>query len=117
VEVLALLAQGLSNAALGRRLGVTELTVKSHLKRIGAKLGCTDRAGMVGIAYRTGVLRVPDAPAAARPSPAEALIAELNAELLAMARMLIANQPLGMARVAALRAVRLADSRGEGGRP
>ena len=42
-EVLALLAAGLPNRAIGERLGVTEATVKAHLTRVYTRLGVTDR--------------------------------------------------------------------------
>jgi DNA-binding NarL/FixJ family response regulator len=38
-EVLALVAEGLSNAAIGRRLFITERTVEAHVKQIFQKLG------------------------------------------------------------------------------
>jgi DNA-binding CsgD family transcriptional regulator len=60
-QVLTLLAEGLSSIEIGRRLLITANTVKSHLYRMGLRLGCGDRAGMVAVAYRTGLLRIPDA--------------------------------------------------------
>ena len=58
LEVLRLVADGKSNEAIGRALHLAEATVKRHLDRVGAKLGCGDRAGIVGAAFRTGQLRV-----------------------------------------------------------
>jgi DNA-binding NarL/FixJ family response regulator len=43
VEVLRLVAQGLANKQIGRRLGITERTVKAHLGRVFRALGVTDR--------------------------------------------------------------------------
>ncbi|HSZ47541.1 MAG TPA: response regulator transcription factor [Streptosporangiaceae bacterium] len=43
-EVLALIAGGLSNAAIAQRLHVSLATVKTHINRIFAKAGVTDRA-------------------------------------------------------------------------
>lgn len=42
-EVLALIAQGLTNRLIGRRLGVAEKTVKTHVSNVLAKLAVTDR--------------------------------------------------------------------------
>ena len=46
-EVLDLLGGGLSNAAIGHRLGLTEKTVKNHLNHIFAKLGVRNRTEAV----------------------------------------------------------------------
>jgi DNA-binding NarL/FixJ family response regulator len=56
VEVLTAVAEGLSNKQVGDRLGLSGLTVKSHLARIARKLGTGDRAEMVAIAMRSGVI-------------------------------------------------------------
>ena len=57
VEVLSLVAEGQSNKEVGDRLGLSALTVKSHLARISRKLGTGDRAEMVALAMRAGVIR------------------------------------------------------------
>ena len=57
VEVLQLVAEGQSNKDVGLSLGLSALTVKSHLARISRKLGTGDRAEMVAIAMRTGYVR------------------------------------------------------------
>ena len=57
VEVLQLVAEGQSNRDVGVKLGLSALTVKSHLARIARKLGTGDRAEMVVIALRAGVIR------------------------------------------------------------
>ena len=43
VEVLRLVAQGLANKQIGRRLGISERTVKAHLGRVFRQLGVSDR--------------------------------------------------------------------------
>jgi DNA-binding NarL/FixJ family response regulator len=57
VEVLRLVADGRSNKEIGETLGLSALTVKSHLARISRKLGTGDRAEMVALAMRAGVIR------------------------------------------------------------
>lgn len=54
--VLALVADGCSNRAVGEQLGLSALTVKSHLARISRKLGTGDRAALVATAIRSGLL-------------------------------------------------------------
>ncbi|MDG9706303.1 response regulator transcription factor [Streptomyces sp. DH37] len=56
IEVLRLVAEGQSNKAIGVSMGLSALTVKSHLARIARKLGTGDRAGMVAVALRTGII-------------------------------------------------------------
>jgi DNA-binding NarL/FixJ family response regulator len=55
-EVLALIAEGLSNNDLARRLLLSPLTVKTHVSRILGKLAARDRAQLVVIAYETGLV-------------------------------------------------------------
>lgn len=56
VEVLRLVAEGQSNKQIGGELQLSALTVKSHLARIARKLGTGDRAEMVAVAMRAGVI-------------------------------------------------------------
>jgi DNA-binding NarL/FixJ family response regulator len=55
-QVLAGVARGLSNAAVGRELFITEATVKTHLLRAFAKLGVDDRTRAVTVAIERGIL-------------------------------------------------------------
>lgn len=56
-ELLTLLAEGLTNRELGRRLHISEATVKTHLAHIYAKLGVDSRAAAVSIALRRDGIR------------------------------------------------------------
>ena len=57
LEVLQLIAEGMSTREISRRLWVTDETVKTHVRRLLDKLGARTRAQAVAVAYRRGVLR------------------------------------------------------------
>ena len=58
LEVLRNLGRGLSNHDIGRTLGISEHTIKSHLKSIFVKLEVSDRAEAVARAYEMGMMSV-----------------------------------------------------------
>jgi len=60
LEVLVLVAQGLSNGEIAGNLGVSHATVKTHVSRILTKLGARDRAQLVAMAYQHGVVSPPE---------------------------------------------------------
>jgi DNA-binding NarL/FixJ family response regulator len=56
-EVVALVAEGLSNEEIAGRLFVSPSTAKTHVSRAMGKLGARDRAQLVVIAYESGLVR------------------------------------------------------------
>jgi len=57
VQILALLAEGKSNRAIGQSLFITESTVKSHLKSLFMKLDVTSRAEAIALAAKRGLIK------------------------------------------------------------
>lgn len=56
IEVLHLLGEGLANKLIGRKLGISDCTVKLHVRAILEEFGATSRLQAVVFAYRHGVL-------------------------------------------------------------
>ncbi len=57
LEVLQLLAEGLTNQQVGSRLGLSGRTVKTHVQNLLGKLDVPDRTGAVARAFRLGLIR------------------------------------------------------------
>ncbi|MGH8651841.1 MAG: response regulator [Gammaproteobacteria bacterium] len=56
LEILALVGQGLSNKLIARALGITEGTVKTHVKNLLEKLDATSRTEALAVAARRGLI-------------------------------------------------------------
>jgi DNA-binding NarL/FixJ family response regulator len=56
-EVLVLIAEGLTNQEIARKLHVSTATVKTHINNLFAKTGLKDRAQAVRYAYGKGLAR------------------------------------------------------------
>lgn len=66
VQILGLVALGLTDDAIGRRLYLSGNTIKTHLRHAYAKLGATSRTGAVETARRRGELPLMPGTVAAR---------------------------------------------------
>ncbi|HWB31188.1 MAG TPA: response regulator transcription factor [Vicinamibacterales bacterium] len=58
LDVLQVLAEGLSNKAIARRLGISDQTVKFHVASIAGKLGAQNRTEAVRIAIQRGLIEL-----------------------------------------------------------
>jgi DNA-binding NarL/FixJ family response regulator len=59
-EIVNSVAIGLKNAEIGRKLAISEFTVKTHLTNIFQKLDVRDRVGLTLYALRTGMVSLPE---------------------------------------------------------
>jgi len=59
LDVLRLVAAGLTTGEIGPRLGISPKTVENHKQRLFAKLGVQNQAHAVSIAMRAGLLDIP----------------------------------------------------------
>jgi DNA-binding NarL/FixJ family response regulator len=59
VQLLELLATGLTNRAIARRLFISEATVKTHLVHIFGKLGVDNRTSAIALATQRRIIRAP----------------------------------------------------------
>jgi DNA-binding NarL/FixJ family response regulator len=55
-DILTLVARGLSNDEIAGRLVVSPFTAKTHVRNVLRKLDCRDRAGLVALAYESGLI-------------------------------------------------------------
>lgn len=62
VKIIRLAAAGKTNASIGRDLGISAHTVKSHLRTIYRRLGVVDRGSLVMVAIRREIISVEDYP-------------------------------------------------------
>ncbi|HEX5317259.1 MAG TPA: response regulator transcription factor, partial [Candidatus Kapabacteria bacterium] len=59
-QIVNSVAVGLKNAEIGRKLAISEFTVKTHLTNIFQKLDIRDRVGLTLYALRTGMVSLPE---------------------------------------------------------
>ena len=58
IEVLGMMAEGISNKEIAARMGISEHTVKFHVSSLLGKLGAVTRAELVGLAIRRGLIMI-----------------------------------------------------------
>jgi DNA-binding NarL/FixJ family response regulator len=87
-EVLALVAEGLSNDEIAGRLFLSPLTAKTHVSRIMTKLNARDRAQLVVIAYESGLVTPRRTPLTASLQPPAAKHQPLSARRLRLRGLL-----------------------------
>jgi DNA-binding NarL/FixJ family response regulator len=70
LEILLHVARGGSNRQIGKTLGISERTVRNHLRSVSAKLATSDRTRAVVIAIERGWIAIPIEPTDEAPEPA-----------------------------------------------
>ena len=68
LQVVKLIAEGLKNKEISKRLFITETTVTHHLTSIFSKLDVSDRLELVIYSFTHGLARMPLSPSAKQPS-------------------------------------------------
>ncbi|HEY9474598.1 MAG TPA: helix-turn-helix transcriptional regulator, partial [Mycobacteriales bacterium] len=58
LDILTLVAQGMSTTDIAASLHLSQHTVKDHLRRMSARWGCKGRANLVSTGYRLGYLKI-----------------------------------------------------------
>jgi two-component system NarL family response regulator len=58
LEILKLISNGSSNKEIATRLNISEGTVRVHASNVFAKLGCSDRAQAVAVAFHRGIISI-----------------------------------------------------------
>ena len=58
MEILRMIANGQSNRDIATQLGISEGTVRVHASNVFAKLGCSDRAQAVAVAFHRGIISI-----------------------------------------------------------
>lgn len=66
-DILVLVGRGLTNYEIAGQLVISPLTAKTHVRNILRKLDCRDRAGLVAMAYETGLIAPGEEHATRRP--------------------------------------------------
>lgn len=72
VQILRLVARGMSNRAIGQTLSISQYTVRNHLRRAMRALGVNDRTSAIVEGMKLGLVELPetlDGPAALTPIP------------------------------------------------
>ncbi|MGK8521355.1 LuxR C-terminal-related transcriptional regulator [Nocardia asteroides] len=92
VQILSLVAEGMSNKQIGEALELSGATVKVHLTRIGQKLGITDRAGMVVAAIRAH--QIPRENPASTPHPDSGKLTDREIEILGLVALGMSNKEI-----------------------
>ncbi|MFQ5593605.1 MAG: LuxR C-terminal-related transcriptional regulator [Anaerolineae bacterium] len=101
MEVLKLVAQGVTNKEIGRTLNISENTVRKHLQNIFEKLEVSSRTEATTLAYQHGWVSLPAPTGAAGPETTEFLVEETQAPGLRIdARLLAAAGIVAIALVA-----------------